>query len=107
LISGARKWQVRSDFDKEDFQNAIYKIYPRLNSVSGYTLRNIKKDKTFEELPAMVNTPRRIRSYLGNQFSGCLVIIPTEEIQLVSTKLHHWWEHILNHPSIKIYTVEI
>lgn len=79
---GARKWQVNLDFDKSDFQNAIYKIYPRLNSVSGYTLLNIKRDKTFEELPAKVNTPRRIRSYLGSQFSGCLVIMPTEEIQL-------------------------
>ena len=54
MISGARKWQVNLDFDKSDFQNAIYKIYPRLNSVSGYTLLNIKRDKTFEELPAKV-----------------------------------------------------
>jgi len=51
---------------------------------SSYTLWNIKKDKTFEKLPAKVNTPNRIRAYLGNQFSGCLLIMPSEEIQLVS-----------------------
>jgi len=82
---GARKWQVSLDFDEEAFQSAIYKIYPRLTSVSSYTLWNIKKDKTFEKLPAKVNTPSRIRAYLGNQFSGCLLIMPSEEIQLVST----------------------
>jgi len=81
---GARKWQVSLDFDEEAFQSAIYKIYPRLTSVSSYTLWNIKKDKTFEKLPAKVNTPSRIRAYLGNQFSGCLLIMPSEEIQLVS-----------------------
>jgi len=80
---GARKWQVSLDFDEAAFQNSIYNIYPRLNSVSGYTLWNIKKDKTFEKLPAKVNTPRSIRAYLGKQFSGCLIIMPTEEIQLV------------------------
>ena len=53
-ILGARKWQVSLDFDEEAFQSAIYKIYPRLTSVSSYTLWNIKKDKTFEKLPAKV-----------------------------------------------------
>ena len=51
---GARKWQVSLDYDEAAFQNAIYKIYPRLNAVSSYTLWNIKKDKTFEKLPAKV-----------------------------------------------------
>jgi len=82
---GARKWQVSLDSDEEAFQSAIYKIYPRLTSVTSYTLWNIKKDKTFEKLPTKVNTPSRIRAYLGNQFSGCLIIMPSEEIQLVST----------------------
>lgn len=82
---GARKWQVNLDFDEAAFKSSIYKIYPRLTSVTSYTLWNIKKDKTFEKLPAKVNTPRSIRAYLGNQFSGCLIIMPSEEIQLVST----------------------
>lgn len=84
---GARKWQVNLDFDEAAFRSAIYKIYPRLNSVSGYTLWNIKKDKTFEKLPAKVNTPRSIKAYLGNQFSGCLIIMPSEEIQLFDHQL--------------------
>jgi len=86
---GARKWQVSLDFDEEAFQSAIYKIYPRLTSVSSYTLWNIKKDKTFEKLPAKVNTPSRIRAYLGNQFSGCLLIMPSEEIQLFDQQLQN------------------
>ena len=38
-----------------------------------------------------VNTPNRIRAYLGNQFSGCLLIMPSEEIQLVSSDLSMFW----------------
>ena len=60
MVVGARKWQVSLDFDEEAFQSAIYKIYPRLTSVPGYTLWNIKKDKTFEKLPSKV---RRIMYY--------------------------------------------
>ena len=74
MISGARKWQVNLDIDKADFQNAIYKIYPRLNSVSGYTLLNIKRDKTFEELPAKV-------WMLDNKISHILILYSYELIE--------------------------
>jgi hypothetical protein len=33
-----------------------------------------------------VNTPSRIRAYLGYQFTGCLIIMPLEEMQLVRLK---------------------
>ena len=32
----------------------------------------------------MVNTPKRIKAYLGSTFTGSLVIMPSEEISLVS-----------------------
>ena len=64
--AGARKWQVHLDFDADAFKNAIYKIYPRLTSVPGYTLWNIKKDKTFEKLPAMVRTMQQANKSKGN-----------------------------------------
>ena len=32
-----------------------------------------------------VNTPRRIQSYLGAHFTGCLIIVPVSDIVLVST----------------------
>jgi hypothetical protein len=31
-----------------------------------------------------VNTPSRIRAYLGYQFTGCLIVMPLEEMLLVS-----------------------
>ena len=66
MVLGARKWQVSLDFDEGAFQSAIYKIYPRLTSVPGYTLWNIKKDKTFEKLPIKVS---RIVLYEVQRFS--------------------------------------
>jgi len=81
---GCRKWLVGIDWDADNFKAMIYKIYPRLASVPGYTLWNLKQDNSFEKLPTKVNTPSRIKAYLGNQFRGCLLIMPLEEIPLVS-----------------------
>ena len=59
----------------------------------GYNLWTLTRDKkTFERIPEKVNTPRRIRSYLGSQFTGCLIIVPISDILLVSWKL---WKHPL------------
>ena len=41
--------------DAEEFRRAILNIYPRLSNTTGYTLWNVKKDKTFEKLPVKVN----------------------------------------------------
>lgn len=84
---GARKWLASLDFDAENFKAAILNIYPRLASVPSYTLWNVKPDKTFEKLPCTVNTPKRIRAYLGPSFTGSLVIIPSEEISLGPVKV--------------------
>ena len=73
------------DFDAETFRIALLSIYPRLSSVSGYSLWTLTKEKTFEKLPQKVNTPGRIKAYLGSQFTGCLIIMPAEEISLVSS----------------------
>lgn len=72
------------EFDAESFKAAIINIYPRLATVPSYTLWNVKQDKTFEKLPSTVNTPKRIKAYLGASFTGSLVIMPSEEISLVS-----------------------
>ena len=67
------------------FKHAILNIYPRLRSVIGYNLYTVAKDKkTFERIPEKVNTPKRIRSYLGSHFTGCLIIVPVSDIVLVS-----------------------
>ena len=84
FFSGARKWIASLDFDADSFKAAIVNIYPRLASVPSYTLWNVKSDKTFEKLPSTVNTPKRIKAYLGPTFTGSLVIMPSEEISLVS-----------------------
>jgi hypothetical protein len=42
--------------DAEEFRRAIINIYPRLSTTTGYTLWNVKKDKTFEKLPVKVNS---------------------------------------------------
>ena len=84
LFAGARKWIASLDFDADSFKAAIVNIYPRLASVPSYTLWNVKSDKTFEKLPSTVNTPKRIKAYLGPTFTGSLVIMPSEEISLVS-----------------------
>ena len=83
LFAGARKWLASLDFDAENFKVAIINIYPRLASVPQYSLWNVKADKTLEKLPCMVNTPKRIKAYLGPTFTGSLVIMPSEEISLV------------------------
>ena len=85
FFSGARKWIASLDFDADSFKAAIVNIYPRLASVPSYTLWNVKSDKTFEKLPSTVNTPKRIKAYLGPTFTGSLVIMPSEEISLVSS----------------------
>ena len=54
LFSGCRKWQVANDCDADNFKALIYTIYPRLASVPGYTLWNLKKDNSFEKLPPKV-----------------------------------------------------
>ena len=67
------------------FKQAILNIYPRLRSVIGYNLYTVAKDKkTFEKIPEKVNTPKRIRSYLGSHFTGCMIIVPVSDIVLVS-----------------------
>lgn len=86
---GARKWQVSLDLDAEGLQRAIFNIYPRLATVSGYTLWTITKDKRFEKLPSKVNTPKRISSYLGSHFSGCLIIMPDDTLQMISNESLH------------------
>ena len=57
-VAGCRKWQVETDCDADRFKSMIYMIYPRLCSVPGYTLWNLKKDNTFEKLPPKVSTAR-------------------------------------------------
>jgi len=84
---GARKWVASLDFDAESFKAAIVNIYPRLSSVPSYTLWNVKPDKTFEKLPSTVNTPKRIKAYLGSSFTGSLIIMPSEEISLGPVKV--------------------
>lgn len=84
---GARKWVASLDFDAESFKGAIVNIYPRLSSVPSYTLWNVKPDKSFEKLPLTVNTPQRIKSYLGTSFTGSLIIMPSEEINLGPVKV--------------------
>ena len=86
-ITGARKWVASLDFDAESFKAAIVNIYPRLSSVPSYTLWNVKPDKTFEKLPSTVNTPKRIKAYLGSSFTGSLIIMPSEEISLGPVKV--------------------
>jgi len=86
---GARKWVASLDFDAESFKGAIVNIYPRLSSVPSYTLWNVKPDKTFEKLPSTVNTPKRIKAYLGSSFTGSLIIMPSEEISLGPVKVPH------------------
>ena len=86
-LTGARKWVASLDFDAESFKGAIVNIYPRLSSVPSYTLWNVKPDKSFEKLPLTVNTPQRIKSYLGTSFTGSLIIMPSEEINLGPVKV--------------------
>ena len=82
---GARKWEVEMNCNSLTFKQAILNIYPRLRSVIGYNLYTVAKDKkTFERIPEKVNTPKRIRSYLGSHFTGCLIIVPVSDIVLVS-----------------------
>lgn len=87
---GARKWQCAMDCNSLTFKQAILNIYPRLRSVIGYNLWTLTRDKkTFERIPEKVNTPRRIRSYLGSQFTGCLIIVPVTDIVLMEEKREH------------------
>ena len=85
---GARKWEVEMNCNSLTFKQAILNIYPRLRSVIGYNLYTVAKDKkTFEKIPEKVNTPKRIRSYLGSHFTGCMIIVPVSDIVLVSRVL--------------------
>jgi len=87
---GARKWQCAIDCNSLTFKQAILNIYPRLRSVIGYNLWTLTKDKkTFEKIPEKVNTPRRMRSYLGTSFTGCLIIVPVSDIVLMEEKREH------------------
>jgi len=87
---GARKWQCAIDCNSLTFKQAILNIYPRLRSVIGYNLWALTKDKkTFERIPEKVNTPRRMRSYLGSHFTGCLIIVPVSDIVLMEEKREH------------------
>lgn len=87
---GARKWEVEMNCNSLTFKQAILNIYPRLRSVIGYNLYTVAKDKkTFERIPEKVNTPKRIRSYLGSHFTGCLIIVPVSDIVLMEEKREH------------------
>jgi len=87
---GARKWQCQIDCNSLTFKQAILNIYPRLRSVIGYNLWTLTKDKkTFERIPEKVNTPRRMRAYLGTHFTGCLIIVPVSDIVLMEEKREH------------------
>ena len=85
---GARKWEVDMNCNSLTFKQAILNIYPRLRSVIGYNLYTVSKDKKhFERIPEKVNTPKRIRSYLGSHFTGCMIIVPVSDIVLVSVNI--------------------
>jgi len=86
---GARKWQCAMDCNSLTFKQAILNIYPRLRSVIGYNLWTLTKDKTFERIPEKVNTPSRMRSYLGPHFTGCLIIVPVSDIVLMEERREH------------------
>merc|ERR1711936_1149664 len=87
---GARKWEVDMNCNSLTFKQAILNIYPRLRSVIGYNLYTVAKDKkTFEKIPEKVNTPKRIRSYLGSHFTGCMIIVPVSDIVLMEEKREH------------------
>jgi len=87
---GARKWEVEMNCNSLTFKQAILNIYPRLRSVIGYNLYTVAKDKkTFEKIPEKVNTPKRIRSYLGSHFTGCMIIVPVSDIVLMEEKREH------------------
>jgi len=87
---GARKWEVDMNCNSLTFKQAILNIYPRLRSVIGYNLYTVSKDKKqFERIPEKVNTPKRIRSFLGPLFTGCLIIVPVSDIVLMEEKREH------------------
>jgi len=86
---GARKWEVDMNCNSLTFKQAILNIYPRLRSVIGYNLYTVSKDKNFERIPEKVNTPKRIRQYLGTHFTGCLIIVPVSDIVLMEEKREH------------------
>jgi len=87
---GARKWEVDMNCNSLAFKQAILNIYPRLRSVIGYNLYTVSRDKKqFERIPERANTPKRIRSYLGPAFTGCLIIVPVSDIVLMEEKREH------------------
>lgn len=87
---GARRWQIGMDCNSLSFKQAILNIYPRLRSVIGYNLWALTKDKkNFERIPEKVNTPRRMRSYLGSLFTGCLIVVPVSDIMLMEERREH------------------
>jgi hypothetical protein len=87
---GARKWQCSMDCNSLTFKQAILNIYPRLRSVIGYNLFTLASDKkTFERIPEKINTPMRMRVYLGASFTGCLVIVPVSDIVLMEERREH------------------
>jgi len=87
---GARKWQCPMNCNSLTFKQAILNIYPRLRSVIGYNLWTLTNDKkTFERIPEKVNTPLRMRAYLGSSFTGCLIIVPVSDIVLMEERREH------------------
>ena len=87
---GARKWACPMDCNSLTFKQAILNIYPRLRSVIGYNLWTLTSDKkTFERIPEKINTPMRMRAYLGASFTGCLVIVPVSDIVLMEERREH------------------
>ena len=87
---GARKWSVPMDCSSLQFKQQILHIYPRLRSVIGYNLWTLTHDKkTFERIPESVNAPVKIREYLGERFTGCMIIVPVSDIVLMEEKREH------------------
>jgi len=76
FIAGARKWHVSLSLNAEEFRRAIISIYPRLGNIVGFSLWNVKKDKSFEKLPVKVRKNKPFLKYFrGNKRKKCFIII--------------------------------
>ena len=84
---GARRWKCPINCSAEDFKQSVLSIYPQLRSVPGYSLWTASTDgrRNLERIPETVDDPRRMREYLGTQFTGSIVIVPSSDIVLAET----------------------
>ena len=85
---GARRWKCAINCNAEDFKQTVLSIYPQLRSVPGYSLWTASTDgrRNLERIPESVDDPRRMREYLGTQFTGSIVIVPSSDIVLAETE---------------------